>query len=422
MLNVNRCSAHNKITGTIPASVQAIAFDYLDLSYNKLTGGYSGHAESAASNSSRLFLEVNRLSGRFPASFGSVIVTELSALRGNLFGCGSLPGKDAYRDEYTCGSEELDVSLYWVMALLVFLVTVRYLFFEISRRNFIQNTRTLELYRLLTNLKKYFVYLEISPVRHSSFSFPSMPTTTPTIFSVTRIRTFGHELNMSTKLFWILLCIHLTTCIPLYGLKIAEYGDTHAPHMTHSYQYRWLLSLTYMRGELPLVFLLFMWASSICALRLLTARDGPIYKWFPWLSDFIKVRHLSGDGSDVRIEVARRSSGSGGEDDLNLSKKIRYAMYLFILMINVTIVGCVNGVYVHFSSQALPPTLLVSMQICLALFKITWNMVVVPVLSRPLRGVEKIVKIELYLRIINDIFLPCIVVALTSPACFQVMQ
>ena len=408
------CTAHNKIGGTIPISMQERAFEYLDLSFNKLAGTYTGHAESAASNSSRLFLEVNRLSGRFPAILGAVAMVELNALRVNLFGCGNIPDEDAYSDEYICGSEELDVSLYLILLILVLLGMGMFVFYEATRRNLVSNARAMALYRLVKDQKRYFAYLYDNEMLASSASPPSR--------GMGRIRTFGQELSMATKLFGTLLCIHLVTCIPLYGLKIAEYGVNASSYMTHSYQYRWLFSLSYLRGGVPLALLLFMWATCVCALRLLTAREGPLQRWFPWLGDRNKSelgRHASVDSMNSGNGDMKRKREEVGEEAL--ASKCSAAMYILIMLLNASIVGCVNGVYIYFSSQALSPSLLVGMQIILALFKVLWSMVVVPVLSRPLRGVERIVRVELLLRIVNDIFLPCVVAALTSPACFQVL-
>jgi hypothetical protein len=56
----------------------------------------------------------------------------------------------------------------------------------------------------------------------------------------------------------------------------------------------------------------------------------------------------------------------------------------------------------------------------MALFNLAWNMAIVPVLARPMQSSEKVVWTELGLLIFNNILLPCIVTALTSPVCFQV--
>ena len=72
------------------------------------------------------------------------------------------------------------------------------------------------------------------------------------------------------------------------------------------------------------------------------------------------------------------------------------------------------------TSQSLPPSALVGLQVGMALFNLLWNMVAVPVLSRLMEASEKVVLIELGLLILNNILLPCIVTALTSPECFQV--
>jgi hypothetical protein len=63
----------------------------------------------------------------------------------------------------------------------------------------------------------------------------------------------------------------------------------------------------------------------------------------------------------------------------------------------------------------------VGLQIGMALFNLAWNMAAVPILSRPMGAADSVVLTELGLLILNNIVLPCIVTALTSPECFQVI-
>ena len=71
---------------------------------------------SSVDNTSRflgsLELQVNRLSGKFPPDSDIKSIESLSVLRGNLFDCENIPPEDEYSDQYTCGSEDLDISLY----------------------------------------------------------------------------------------------------------------------------------------------------------------------------------------------------------------------------------------------------------------------------------------------------------------------
>lgn len=112
VFHVHFFTAHNQISGTIPTSLQGRPFLKLDLSFNKLTGTYDDRNDGASQNVS-LVLEVNRLSGWFPSPpTNRSASSELNVLRGNLFSCEYIPSEDVYSDDYSCGSEDLEQSLY----------------------------------------------------------------------------------------------------------------------------------------------------------------------------------------------------------------------------------------------------------------------------------------------------------------------
>ena len=256
----------------IPASIQERGFDFLDLSYNKLAGKYF-HAEAIVGNASRaqgsLFLKVNRLSGRFPSTDGIADIYELSALRGNLFGCGNIPEEDEYSDEYACGSEELDISMYVFVSvgwgLIMCLCLLHVLGVKGAFSGHVRLSRLCELF----NFKKQVMYATYLQVNKEVAD----------LVVVAKIRTFSRELHGFMKLFVVLVGIYVVACIPMYCLKISEYGQEHTSHTTHSYQYRWLLTAAYMRGEVSLLLLLFMWVSVICGLGALTAQKGALRRW-----------------------------------------------------------------------------------------------------------------------------------------------
>jgi hypothetical protein len=98
-------AAHNKLSGTIPFSLQSSDFIELDLSYNKLTGEYNhedhyhDEDEEEISSKTTMNLQVNRLSGPLSETAYSV----LRILDGNLFGCEYIPNEDENSDTYACG-------------------------------------------------------------------------------------------------------------------------------------------------------------------------------------------------------------------------------------------------------------------------------------------------------------------------------
>jgi Leucine-rich repeat (LRR) protein len=115
--------SHNRLTGTIPLYIQEKIGGWynLDLSYNRFTGVLSN---SFTSDDSTISLQINRLSGDIPSSL--LNVPSVSILDGNMFTCNfdkeRLPKNDNKRNDYTCGSDVVNVTLYiWLFFFICFL-------------------------------------------------------------------------------------------------------------------------------------------------------------------------------------------------------------------------------------------------------------------------------------------------------------
>ena len=386
--------AHNKISGTIPDFIQAKDFVHLDLSFNKLTGTYS-----RSNNGSFTFLEVNRLSGRFPSTNDLSSTEQLSAVRGNLFGCGYIPPQDDYSQEYTCGSEEFDVFLYTFLCLTAILI----LLVIFMKKKLFRKCCPEQLGVLFENQWLYVTYLRDSLCDSAS----------PILM---KICIFSQEMHSCAKLFLALFCVYFVTCFPLCGFKISEYGVAPAAHTTHAYQYRWLLSVAFMHGDTSFVLLLVMWISTVFTFRILTIRDGPLRRWVPWDTRRRCARErVHSDTGSVQTEVTIDGHNDPEHTHWSITKA------LGVLLLNSLIVGGIDSMYILAFSQSLPSTSLVTLQIVVAVFKVSWNMVVVPLLARQMKAAAKIITMEMMLLILNAIILPCIATALTSPSCFQVI-
>ena len=99
--------SHNQLSGTLPLHIQAV--ERVDCSYNQFSGKYNDNSELWINNF--LDLRINRLSGRLPVC-KLENVSDLNILRGNIFSCDSIPENDEYVNDYICGSEDLNESLY----------------------------------------------------------------------------------------------------------------------------------------------------------------------------------------------------------------------------------------------------------------------------------------------------------------------
>jgi hypothetical protein len=163
-----------------------------------------------------------------------------------------------------------------------------------------------------------------------------------------------------------------------------------------------------------------MWTASLCALRLLTARHGPLRRWFPWLPSAEGCSPSESANASVNGTVTENYEAAEQEEAQEEQTASSRVGYVLIMLLNASIVGGVNGVYIHLSSQSVSASVLVALQLGMALFKLGWDKGVAPRLARPLRGAEQALRAELLLRVFNDVAIPCAVTALTSPACFQV--
>lgn len=370
------------------------------MSHNKITGTYDllnvFHGKSAA-----LFLEVNRLSGKFPSSSTSNATGELKALRGNLFGCERVPEEDEYSEDYTCGSRNFEMSLYTFLTMIgVFILTVVILS-VIVRRSLTVPTIISNLAQVFSNRQVYVMYPETVVASASDSAL---------VLRMRRISRFSQDLSAVSRIFVLLFVFHLLTCLPLYIVKFLEYGTVDTTFTTHSYQYRWAVSIVYMKGNVPAVLLMIMW---LCAVSCVVLLMCPLRKLIT-ASDDDGTAPSNPRPQPISITL---SAEVVPPTDLQSSGGVTYAS---IFILNAMVTGTVNGVYVYFSNQALASSTHLSIQVAVAVFKVGWNMFVVPVLAKPMKTPTKIVSIELMLLVFNNIVIPSIVTGLTSPACFQV--
>ena len=376
----------------------------MDLSYNKLMGTYDELNEGAGDDAS-LVLEVNRLSGWFPSPSGSGSSSnasstsgELNALRGNLFSCQHIPDEDVYSEDYTCGSEDLELSLYSFISTLGLAVVFVASLLVVVRRDIVQSSFASNLAHLFNSRQVYISYLETAAQDSALFE------------RVRWICVFSQELGVVSKMFLVLLGVNLATCLPIYGVKLSEYGVDGNHYTTHSYQYRWTLSIAYVKGNVPAVLLMLMWASVICVMAMLVVKDGPLRR----------LVTTSSTHSHRSVTISSQGDREAATPPPStLHSRVTYSL---IFLLNAAVAGSVNGLYIYYSDQALSPATHLSIQLAVALFKVGWNMAIVPLLAKPMKTSVKIVAIELIILVFNNILIPSLVTAFTSPACFQVSR
>ena len=386
MLHLQLFVAHNKLSGTIPSSLQSKTFAKLDLSYNKFRGTAHDFRFDNDTDGS-LVLEVNRLSGRFP-TVGNGGTAKLNALRGNLFSCHNIPETDISHADYTCGSEDLDASLilYAIVYGIIFFIVLLML---IVRPEYASKIPLVREISILLRCIPYYLDYEKSLVK-------SLSSSTQTC----RICSFFLDLGDLAKAFMLLVVVQLMISAPFYGLKFSEHGINDPVFNTHSYQYRWRLSFAFVRGVLPAVLVLLMWISVAFILVAIAV--------------VMKIRRM-------RDKTGPSSEGRSTAEASNLGYR-DHVSYGLLFSLNLAINGVVNGTFVYLSNQSFSPVTSLSIQGAVALFNVMWNMSVVPVLSQRMIATVHVAKTELILLVFNNIIIPCIAASFTSPACFQVSE
>jgi hypothetical protein len=131
--------SYNILNGTIPLFFQSKPnWVEVDLASNHLTGLL---IENAFPNNNgvsfALKLSVNRLSGTLPANLLSL--DNVNILDGNMFACNYdrslLPANDPNIDHYSCGSELVNLVLYFWIGLLFLIVLTLILFIHVYYRS-----------------------------------------------------------------------------------------------------------------------------------------------------------------------------------------------------------------------------------------------------------------------------------------------
>lgn len=370
---------------------------------------------------SAVTLEVNRLSGPLPAAPAAfALVRELVILRDNLFGCSYVPSEDTYSEDFSCGSQFLDIALYvfaGVVSPLLFWLFMLLLSSKIKNVCFLKKSNDL-LARQLSRLRMF-----------DSQVFPSLHAP-----ELLKIYTFQRSLrSIGLKFIVIFAWVCVVSC-PIYILKALEYGrDDGVSYSTHTYTYSWLLSMAYITGNIPASLLLFGWIS-VFGLCYFLFSQGTTEVAFPIL---FQRRRGSSRGASCHDFDSRWSgdtedsalcgSGSGGG---GCSRELQgeedspetTPMYLHCLCFagNLCVVTCVNILYVISTFQPMTSVEHLAIQICVAAFKVVYNNIVLHKLTTWLTVTqESNIKMQLILSIINKILIPCVITAFASPSCFQ---
>ena len=294
-----------------------------------------------------------------------------------------------YMSFLLAGSTLLDEAMSSVLIVAFFIFIVVCLTILISTNELLKYSWVKQLNTLLKNQLHYLTYLrKLDDVGLNS--------------SLSKIKKFGDELLHMAKLSSYFFIGILIFTLPIYALKLMGIGET------HTYQYRWFFNLVYMRGVTMAIMMMLAWVGLVLLI---------FYTYYKCDS---KRRH-----SKVRETLTRRDSGdvAAVDDTEEVAGAINYKKYVqyFILgSLNLFIVVAVNGAYIYSTYQELQPTTSFMIQIGLAVFKMVYGLMFVPILTKPIEDIVRNIAVRSALNLFNNLFIPCLAASFTSPECYKV--
>ena len=363
--------SHNKITGSIPIVLLNRPWTNLDLSYNVFKHTLSDEGRAVYARNASIYLEQNRLSGKIPDMFTDV--RSISVLESNLFACNTggddLPPHDPNIDKYQCGSNTLNETLYaWLVTAFVLAIGTLGSWWwrdEFENWSKIRIESLFEWWHHAYGRPELVHYMEVTAV-------------TEVILYVSIVCTM-----------WC-ICVLMPTFIALSF----TYGS-------YTHQYAWTLSAAYLSGKVPfaLEFTFLLLLVVIC---------------------YIVFRMHTGVVSGGKITEI--SSGFGASPTASIKRRV--VVYSCYILLTFALVLGVNIAYVVVALNE-NGSALTAAQIALALFKVGFNSLCSPLLLRWVShhglddsGSRDFVSIQLIVGLVNNIAIPCFVVAIISPRCF----
>jgi hypothetical protein len=350
--------SHNQLRGTIPSGFERVKS--LDLSYNQFSGKYVNNPVHSPNSS--VNFEINRLSGQLPVASLS-LVSKLEILRGNMFSCDSIPENDEFVEDYICGSESLNESLY------VFAGVVAILFCALVM---------IVAGVLLMNVEM--------PRQLSHFMGTLSEAETCTYNFVTR-KCEDLKVHFG-DIIWIFIQMGgmmVITILPIYALKISDIDE----YSTHVNTYAWFWSLAYIRGLLPSILIAVAWIVMI---------------------SFCFYYMIVVSSRSLPLESSVRET----------MENVSLAWMVLFCFGNGVVTIFVNVLYIYSTQQPFALSVHVAIQFSVAVFRLAYSFCVLPILARPITDTVININFRLRILIVNNLIIPCIVTALSSPACFQV--
>lgn len=397
--------SNNILTGSIPKAFQEKTWTMFDLSFNHLSGDLKTSFAAMPSNGS-LSLQTNRLSGKIPDTI--VNAQDVSILRGNLFSCGvqkgQLPDRDSDKNDYICGSNAFDAPYYmWLSCVFIVLASA----FVLWRRwSYFQDH--FQITEIANRLRKYYDFpVKFDPAQDDATSTISIGA----LDRQYRLRNCKFICDMMDTICEnTVVCVAYILIILLIAFPImSTYTGTHA----HAYTY--VASAAYLSGTatFSVEFALF----TLFLILVLVTFRVTLFRYERESSSKERGSETSSVSSTRRVDYFSKAS---------IGSLPVYAAYFTI---NLIVVVGVNSAFIYITLYESNEVLIVA-QIMLSVFKLVWNNVLtfyaaVFFAEKNLKSkteeqasVSRVFYMQLFVLLMNNIALPCIVVAAISPGCF----
>jgi Leucine-rich repeat (LRR) protein len=367
--------SYNQLSGTIPVELLSLPFTTLELSNNRFKGTVDG---DLVFSDAVVYLQNNRLSGYLPISFSNA--SQVSIVEGNLINCDKehpKPAADAHASETACGSSPLnDALVVWAVVAVALMMATGVLLLYSRQAPVLERTTLPRI--VAANVQLTMKTLQLlakkfdasSPERYLKWTVLSMR-------DIIRLDSASPGLPMYlTTLEYVFTfqviqvgVISLMLCIPLYlYLKFADGNE----YSSHTYQYQWLVSATFLTGVPPAVFVLLLWTIS----------------WLVFVH-VMRFQHAVGCcvlasayQNSIHAKSVDLSSQSNDDSPSDRSSRLGYWRYIgcvSFLLVHFIVMACVNAAYLYIIlSGNFSVTVMSVSQVAVSIVKVLWDSYVIP--------------------------------------------
>jgi hypothetical protein len=370
--------SYNQLSGTIPEELMSLPFTTLELSSNRLKGTVNGDLRQSDAVVS---LENNRLSGFLPASFSNG--SGINVMLGNLIDCNTdhhKPAADPHAEETSCGSSQLnDALVVWgavagvlIMTLIVLALSGKVasvwaevaLLRKVGSATFVQTMENVAYIFGATSDSSYSGYIDSLRLNCRDL----IPLDAGQSSLLTYMLMVQHLYSFQVLMFCV---VSVLMCIPVYlGLKFVDDGK----YASHTYQYQWLVSATFLTGIPPGVCVLCIWITSMLVfVRIIAVAD--------MTSRSISILVDTSEDHEAASKSLDNATPADNEPVKHRPKRQhwRYLGCTCLGIIHFVAMAGLNGAYLYIILSGDFSTTVMSLaQVSVSVVKVAWDSTVIP--------------------------------------------